>query len=328
MAIANKMQIHREKLVDVTIVEKIIRSMTAKFNYIICSIEESKDIDTLSIDELQSSLLEEEVSLIMVCHTKEKTHQNLWYLDTGCSNHICGDKNAFSDLDESFRNTGNTPNQGKFNSISNVFFVPDLKTNLFSVVGVNHQLIIFGFLGAIVYAHIADEKRKKLDDKDEKCIFLGVSYQSKAYKLYNPITKKIVISRDVVFDEERTWSWNINTVEQCIPTTFDSDGGEIIQQPLHHLVPTGPVLEIPQNQVPPATTEANEEVDTIAVSYEGKMLIVCLYVDDLIYTGNDSIMIEKFKENMMLEFDMSDLGKMYYFLGLEVVQSIAGVFVS
>jgi len=31
--------------------------MTAKFNYIVCSIEESKDIDTLSLDELQGSLL-------------------------------------------------------------------------------------------------------------------------------------------------------------------------------------------------------------------------------------------------------------------------------
>ncbi|KAK0599621.1 hypothetical protein LWI29_007048 [Acer saccharum] len=39
-----------------------------------------------------------------------------------------------------------------------------------------------------------------------------------------------------------------------------------MQQPLHHLVPAGPVLEIPQNQVPPAAIEANEQVDTTAVS--------------------------------------------------------------
>ena len=49
----------------------------------------------------------------------------------------------------------------------------------------------------IAYVHIAYEKRKKLDDKGEKCIFLGVSDQSKAYKLYNPSTKKILISCDV-----------------------------------------------------------------------------------------------------------------------------------
>ncbi|KAL7132069.1 hypothetical protein ABFS83_12G046500 [Erythranthe nasuta] len=41
---------------DVTIVEKILCSLTLKYDYIVCSIEESKDIDALSLDELQSSL--------------------------------------------------------------------------------------------------------------------------------------------------------------------------------------------------------------------------------------------------------------------------------
>ncbi|KAI5446075.1 hypothetical protein KIW84_014060 [Lathyrus oleraceus] len=41
----------------------------------------------------------------MVCHVKEEIQPNLWYLDTGCSNHMCGDKKAFSGLDESFRST-------------------------------------------------------------------------------------------------------------------------------------------------------------------------------------------------------------------------------
>jgi hypothetical protein len=39
---------------------------------------------------------------------------------------------------------------------------------------------------------------------------------------------------------------------------------------------------------------------------EGKLLIVSLYVDDLIFTRNDNNMCEKFKK-IMLEFDMSDL---------------------
>ena len=57
MTIANKMRIYGEQIQDVTIVEKILRSLTDRFNYIVCSIEESKDIDVLSIDELQSSLI-------------------------------------------------------------------------------------------------------------------------------------------------------------------------------------------------------------------------------------------------------------------------------
>ncbi|KAJ8618383.1 hypothetical protein MRB53_014569 [Persea americana] len=50
---------------------------------------------------------------------------------------------------------------------------------------------------------------------------------------------------------------------------------------------------------------------------EGKVLIVSLYVDDLIFTGNDESMFEEFKHSMKHEFDMIDLGKMRYFLGLE-----------
>jgi len=57
MTVANKMRIYGEEMSDVKVVEKILRSLTEKFTYIVCSIEESKDIDSLSIDELQSSLI-------------------------------------------------------------------------------------------------------------------------------------------------------------------------------------------------------------------------------------------------------------------------------
>ena len=57
LIIANKMRIHGECMKDVVIIEKILRSMTPKYDYVVCSIEESNDLDILSIDELQSSLL-------------------------------------------------------------------------------------------------------------------------------------------------------------------------------------------------------------------------------------------------------------------------------
>ena len=58
------------------------------------------------------------------------------------------------------------------------------------------------------------------------------------------------------------------------------------------------------------------------------MLIVCLYVDDLIYVSNDGVMLAEFKKSMMNEFDMIDLGLMHYFLIIEVVQSPTGIFIS
>jgi len=89
----------------------------------------------------------------------------------------------------------------------------------------------FRIFGCIAYAHIPDQKRKKLDDKREKYIFLSVSDQSKAYKLYNPNTKKILVSRDVVFDENQFWSWNKNAMGEQIPICLDGENGEEAIQP-------------------------------------------------------------------------------------------------
>ena len=57
MVVANDMRNCGEDVTDVKIVDKILRTLTEKWNYIVCSIEEAKDIDELSVDALQSSLL-------------------------------------------------------------------------------------------------------------------------------------------------------------------------------------------------------------------------------------------------------------------------------
>lgn len=66
----------------------------------------------------------------------------------------------------------------------------------------------------------------------------------------------------------------------------------------------------------------------LKLEIEVKLLIVCLYVDDLIFTGTDLVMFEEFKKSMMVEFEMSNLGMMHYFLGIEVMQPANGTFVS
>ena len=66
----------------------------------------------------------------------------------------------------------------------------------------------------IYYAHVPFKKRSKLDDKSEKGIFLGYSTQSKGYRVYNLRTKKLMISRDVEFDESATWNWDEEKIER------------------------------------------------------------------------------------------------------------------
>jgi hypothetical protein len=60
---------------------------------------------------------------------------------------------------------------------------------------------------------------------------------------------------------------------------------------------------------------------------QGKLLIVSLYVDDLICTGNDLTMVHNYKNSMKEHFAMTDLGKMRYFLGVEVTQSELGIII-
>jgi hypothetical protein len=62
-------------------------------------------------------------------------------------------------------------------------------------------------------------------------------------------------------------------------------------------------------------------------SDNNQKLIVCLYVDDMIVTGSDEMEIEWFKEAMMRKFEMSDLGVLSYFLGIEIVMSTEGVLI-
>jgi hypothetical protein len=59
----------------------------------------------------------------------------------------------------------------------------------------------------VAYAKIPDARRTKLDDKSEKCIFVEYGERRMGYKLYNPITKKVIMSRDVIFEEDKTWQW-------------------------------------------------------------------------------------------------------------------------
>lgn len=50
-------------------------------------------------------------------------------------------------------------------------------------------------------AHVPKEQRQKLDDKSIECIFLGNGDAEFGYRLWDPVKKKIVISRNVVFHE-------------------------------------------------------------------------------------------------------------------------------
>lgn len=411
--------------------------------------------------------------------------------------------------------------------------------------GVKPSVDHFRVFGCIAHAHVPDARRTKLEDKSRSCVLFGVSKESKGYRLYDPVSKQIVISRDVIFEEEKTWNWDASYEEQIqlhlewgdeehsseeeeneetegseeiVPTSrnldvpetshareirnrrapvwmadyFTGDGLNDEDVQAHLALITGSDLpssdpisfdeavqdgkwrqamdsemsSIKKNgtwfltDLPKGAkrigvkwvykTKLNElgevekhkarlvakgyaqehgvdyeevyapvaRMDTVRmilalaaqrgwtvfqldvksaflhgeliedvyveqprgyemknqeekvyklskalyglkqaprawfsriesyfkkegfekdeseqtlftkINKQGKRLIISLYVDDLIYTGDDEVMMREFKDSMMKEFDMSDLGKMRYFLGIEVVQFDGGIFIS
>ncbi len=58
-------------------------------------------------------------------------------------------------------------------------------------------------LGCIAYVKIPKAKKTKLNYKGQKCIFINYEDRTMGYKLYYPITKKIILSRDVIFEEDK-----------------------------------------------------------------------------------------------------------------------------
>jgi hypothetical protein len=67
---------------------------------------------------------------------------------------------------------------------------------------------------------------------------------------------------------------------------------------------------------------------TLYMKHKGtRVLIVSLYVDDMLVTGDDTRLVEEFKQEMMQAFEMTDLGLVTYFLGIEIKQNENDVFI-
>ncbi|KAJ4716700.1 Retrovirus-related Pol polyprotein from transposon TNT 1-94 [Melia azedarach] len=330
--------------------------------------------------------------------------------------------------------------------------------------GISH----FRVFGSVAHVHVPDERRTKLDDKSESFIFIGYDSSSKGYKLYNPNSKKIVISRDIIFDKEGEWDFGPDVDDFNFFPLFEEEpimeqAGEAREEPTTpHTPPTSPTTNNQGDSPPSFLKERNEErtrsfqdlyenskgeierykarlvakgysqragidydevfapvarLETVRLiislaaqnkwkihqmdvksaflngvleevvyiqqptGFEVKgqedkvlklrkalyglkqaprawnsridkyfqkngftkcpyehalyikikdedILIVCLYVDDLIFTGSNPSLFDDFKNTMTKEFEMTDIGLMAYYLSIEVKQEEDGIFIS
>lgn len=70
--IVSQMKSYSEHLPDHIIVAKVLRSLTPKFDHVVATIEESKDLSTYSFDELMGSLQAHEVRLNRLLEKSEE----------------------------------------------------------------------------------------------------------------------------------------------------------------------------------------------------------------------------------------------------------------
>lgn len=96
--------------------------------------------------------------------------------------------------------------------------------------------------GCTTHAKNSAPHLKKLDDRSKAMVYFGAEVGSKAHRLFDPQTNRIVVSRDVVFEESMEWKWRStlgsgDSVEFTIENEFDSSG-----------LPTGGIVDDEENE--------------------------------------------------------------------------------
>ncbi|XP_019237319.1 PREDICTED: uncharacterized protein LOC109217517 [Nicotiana attenuata] len=165
LAVVNQLRRYGEDIKDVRVVQKILRTLTPKFDFVVCAIEESKDLDSMLVEQLEGSLQaheekikrrqevpleqllktqasfkdyggeksyrengrgrgrgghgrgrsnekanlvddkkeEVESTLLMALKEEDRDDCSSWHLDNGASNHMCGCKEKFVEINKTVR---------------------------------------------------------------------------------------------------------------------------------------------------------------------------------------------------------------------------------
>lgn len=146
---------------------------------------------------------------------------------------------------------------------------------------------VFGCIG---YAKIEAWHLRKLDDRPRKLVHLGTEPGSKAYRLLDPINKKIVVSRDVVFKESERWNWKaIETEEHGESGRFELDfrdfgnnGIEREDANISHVVGNKEREEVVDEVVPTVEEEEEDTPDHIILQRSSRESKRPGYLDDYI----------------------------------------------
>ncbi|VFQ69408.1 unnamed protein product [Cuscuta campestris] len=230
--------------------------------------------------------------LIIVCDTdliNVAFDEIGWVIDSGASFHVTSRKDFFISYTPGDYGVLKMGNDGRSNVVGmgdvvletktgmklvlkNVRHAPDIRLNLISTSVyqcfgdgqcklTKGSLIVARGKKCSAFVHVPKDERSKLDVKTRPCIFIGYGHDEFGYRLYDPVEKKLVRSRDVIFMEDQNIE-DIKKMEKSESQRYD-DLVDLNPTPVSHMPAVTNEDQVDdQNQVPHDFVDGNGEEDS------------------------------------------------------------------
>lgn len=155
---------------------------------------------------------------------------------------------------------------------------------------------VFGCVG---YAKVTTPHLRKLDDRSRALVHLGTEPGTKAYRLLEPSSRKIIVSRDVIFNEDQRWKW-VEFEKNIRNRSREIDFGEVVIHPGPKVLEDTEVKsegeEPRESKREVEDEETEQETEHIALRRSSRVTNKPSYLDDYELLCEEDEMYEKLCE--------------------------------
>ncbi|GJZ99640.1 putative ribonuclease H-like domain-containing protein [Tanacetum coccineum] len=177
----------------------------------------------------------------------------------------------------------------------------------------------------------------KFDGKADEGFFVGYSTNSKAFRVFNSRTRIVEENLHVKFSEE-TKCWNQSngnaSTKACDDAGFEDpdfpDRVYKVEKALYglHQAPRAWYETLSTYLLENGFQRRQIDKALFIKRDQGDILIVQVYVDDIIFGSTKKKLCTEFEKMMHKKFQISSMGELTFFLGLQVKQKDDGIFIS